>query len=342
MLLAFSKIREKNLFSLSFFVLAVFAVLRYDYGNDYQSYMYAHNAIRGGWGDPFESEISFTFINKIIPNYYLLIAVLSIFFLYVVNRLINSNLDSIYKGLAVLVFVINPYLFLMNLSAIRQCIAMCILILSLKCLKERKLLEYVLMVALASTFHTSAIVLFPLYFFVNDKKMNRIQAGLLVSGMVLLLFEGMFVTELIETGLKFFNNSDYVHHFSQDSSNSLRATVLTGIYFIYVAINLTHLEGYKLICGKLYLIGLFFGMIAFHYSMFTRLQMYFDIFSVIALPAIIEYYFQNATNKLEILIHLFIFPFAILGIYIARYFSFFANPMWSSFSTYHTIFEALL
>ena len=48
------------------------------------------------------------------------------------------------------------------------------------------------------------------------------------------------------------------------------------------------------------------------------------------------------SGKWKKIINLYIFPSALLVIYIARYYSFFTNPMWSSFATYHTIFEALL
>ena len=128
----------------------------------------------------------------------------------------------------------------------------------------------------------------------------------------------------------------------QGTTNSLRATVLTGVYFVYVAINLVHLKGYKLLCGKLYLIGLLFGMLAFYFSMITRLQMYFDIFSVVAIPAIMEHYIRNASGKWRKLINLYLFPGLIFAIYLARYYTFFTNPMWESFNTYHTIFEAIL
>ena len=67
-----------------------------------------------------------------------------------------------------------------------------------------------------------------------------------------------------------------------------------------------------------------------------------DVFSIIVIPAIIEYHANCEEGKWKRIINLYIFPAVLLVIYIARYYSFFANPMWSSFATYHTIFEALL
>ncbi len=342
-ILAFSRVKysSKPLIFCSIILLGLFSTLRYQFGNDYRSYMDSYYAIRKGF-DIFENEFLFTFLNKTIPSYYLMIAITSIFFLWVIYKLINNNLRGVFAGIGILIFVINPYLFLMNLSAIRQCISMCIFIVATKYLLQRKLIKYMLMILVAAAFHTSALILIPIYFFINEKSMNRMQTILLIAGMLLLLIEGGLVSNFVEIGLNIFDNSDYIHHFSQDSSNSLRATILTGISFVYVAANLVNLKGYKLVCGKLYLIGLLFGMLAFHFSMFTRVQMYFDIFSIVALPAIFEYHIKNTQDKYARLTQVYLFPSAIMFVYLARYYTFFANPMWESFSTYHTIFEAIL
>lgn len=338
---AFSRYKNLRYVGFSFVILAAFAALRYNYGNDYNSYMKAYETIRSG-GEVFENEILYTLLNRITPSFYLLIALTSLLFICVVYKLVSQHLIGGSQGLAVLIFVINPYLFLMNLSAIRQCIAMCFFILATKFLQDRKPIQYIAMILLASMFHLSALVLLPVYFFISDKEMNKTQIFLIASGMILFLLEGSVVSSLIETGLSIFDNSEYMYYYSQGATNSLRATILTGVYFIYVAINLMYLKGYKLICGKLYLIGLFLGMFAFHFSVITRIQMYFDIFSIVTIPAIIEYHLNVAEDRWKKIINIFLFPTLILMIYLARYYTFFANPMWEKFSNYHTIFEALL
>ena len=338
---SFSRVKHIRLIGGSFILLSLFAIFRYNYGNDYNSYMKSYEIIKDG-GVVFDNEILYTLLNKITPSFYLLIAITSLFFLFVIYRLVNKQLLGLYQGLAVVIFLINPYLFLLNLSSIRQCIAMCIFIIASKYLQERNFFKYVLLIILASAFHLSAFVLILLYFFVNDKEMNKLQTVLLVGGMVFLLIEGTVITRLIETGLSVFDNTDYLYHYSQGNTNSLRATLLTGVYFVYVAINLVHLKGYKLICGKLYLIGLFIGMLAIHFAMITRIQMYFDIFSIITIPSIIEYHINNPGKRWLRIINICVFPALILTIYAARYYSFFSNPLWETFFNYHTIFEAIL
>lgn len=338
---AFSKYKNTRLVDLGFFIVAAFAALRYDYGNDYNSYRRMYDTIQYGV-DKVNKEILYVLLNKITPSFYLLTAITALFFVWVVYRLVKKQLVGIYQGMALLIFIVNPYLFLMNLSAIRQCIAMCIFIIAIKYIQERKAIKYILLILLASLFHMSALVLLPVYIFVNDKPMSKLQTFLLVTGMLLLLFEGSAVASLVETGMLMLDNSAYDQYLLNESQNSLRATILTGVYFAYVSINLPNLKGRKLICAKLYLIGLFLGMLAFHLSTLTRIQMYFDIFSVVAIPSIIEYHLNDDTKGWKKLINLYIFPALILIIYILRYYSFFTNPLWARFTIYHTLFEAIL
>lgn len=339
--MAFSRYKNIRLSGLAFFILTAFAALRYDYGNDYNSYKRMYEAVQSGVED-INKEFLYVLLNKITPSFYLLTAITAIFFVWVVYRMVNKHLIGVYQGMALLIFVINPYLFLMNLSAIRQCIAMCIFVIAIKYIYDRKIIKYLLLILLASLFHTSALVLLPVYFFINDKPMSKLQTFILVVGMLLLLFEGSAVANLVEAGMVMLDNSAYEQYLANDATNSLRATILTGIYFAYVAINLPNLKGYKLICGKLYLIGSFLGMLAIHLSSLTRIQMYFDVFSVVAIPAIIEFHINDDTKGWKKLINLYLFPALILVIYILRYYTFFTNPLWARFTIYHTLFEAIL
>lgn len=339
-LISFSSYSGKKLFRLSFLFITLFALLRYDYGNDYSSYLKWFEYIQNGRASPYKNEIGFTILNQLIPSFQLLIAVTSAFFLCVIYKMIDRNTDGFYKSLAFLIFIVNPYLFLMNLSAIRQSIALSLFIISLKYARERKLFRYIVMIAFATLFHTTAILLIPVYFIINDKPVNRKQVALIVLALLVLMLESSIVEKITEYGLNFFDNPNYSSYIQEETSNSLRATLLTGVYFIYVAFNIRHLRGYQLVCGKLYLVGLVFGMLAFHYAMFTRVQMYFDIFSIIAIPAIIRYHAKTPTGKWDKLVNLYVFPAVILLIYVLRYYSFFTNPMWSKFATYHTILGA--
>lgn len=72
--------------------------------------------------------------------------------------------------------------FLANFSALRQVIAIAITVFAFKCIKDKKILPFILLVLLASTFHKSAIlflVAYPAYYLRVPKKMQLLLAGAL-------------------------------------------------------------------------------------------------------------------------------------------------------------------
>ena len=85
-ILALGKVKysSKPFVFLSIFLLGIFSILRYQFGNDYNSYMNSYESIREGFYNPFEQEVLFSFLNKLIPSFYLLIAITSVFFLWMI------------------------------------------------------------------------------------------------------------------------------------------------------------------------------------------------------------------------------------------------------------------
>lgn len=339
--------REKSkLFTgVSFFVLFMFAALRYRFGNDYMGYYYQYLTIRRGMHTTFDEPL-FVMLNKISPSFYILIAITSFFFVFTVYQLVRKNVSVENQWISVLIFVISPYLFLMNLSAIRQCIAMTLFVVSIRFVREKRLLLYVLCIIVATMFHKSTWILLPIYFIANEKNVREKHIIWIIIGMICLLFTTNFsrITNWFATVM---DDANYLHYASNGMTNSARATLLTSIFFVYVLGNLPKLQGTDLVYAKLYLIGLAFGICAIRMSMLTRAQMYFDIFGIIAIPAIL----MNNRGKAVIehkriwlsvwdCINHYALPILIFLVYALRYYSFFTNPMWASFTTYQTIFSA--
>ena len=339
--LAFVRLHKKSLLPLSFLLIILFAVCRYQYGNDYVPYYESFIQIHNGEGSPFPKEVLFTLLNKICPSFYILIAVTSSFFLLVIYKLIRSNIDDKFVGLAVFILLFNPYIYLVYLSAIRQSIAMALFIIAIYYSRQKKIVPYVLLVLTATLFHTSAIILLPLYFVANESKLNRTQFVILLVVVALFLFDSTLLKSTVAKALELFDNRNYDLYFRGESGNSLRATALSAVYFLYTLINLRKLSGATLMYAKLYLIGTILALFAYHFSMLTRVQMYFDLFSVVALPGIIKCNKEGAYGNLSRGINVYMFPILLGVIYVLRYYSFFMNPLWSSFVTYQTIWGAL-
>lgn len=341
--------KNKYVQRFAFVILFVFAALRYMYGNDYSSYYNWYDYVRNGGSSPFGPEVLFTLLYKLVPSFFVLIAMISAVYLLLVYLLISRNLPTEYAWISVFIFLVNPYIFLMNLSALRQCLATCLFILAVDFSYQRKAFKFCVLILIATLFHKSAFILFPLYFIANDKPVRITTCWFLLLATLGILGTGT-LSNLALMVANWFEDKNYIYMAQQDMQNSLRATLLTGIYFLYALFNLPKLKGRVLMYAKIYTISPLLGVMAYELSMLTRVQMYFDIFSILALPLIfreIQSRGPIVVNSSNVLITLwdcankYALPILILAIYLLRYYSFFTNPMWESFFNYQTIFSVL-
>lgn len=338
--------RGKYIQAIPFVLLAIFASIRYMYGSDYLSYYQKYIYIQNGSTLQFD-ESFYTLLNQICPNFFILIALTSIIFIFVIYMMIVNNVDEKYICVGILIFIINPYLMFINLSAIRQCLAMVCFICAVHFAIKKKIIPYVLLVLLATQFHKSAWLLLPIYFLANGKKIKKLYIIIIIIILIAILFV-FDISWIVQLVAELFNDKNYSVYASQDLHNSLQATFLACLYFLYVITNINRLDSKSIAYSKLYLLGLILGILAFKFSMFTRLQMYFDIFSVVSIPMI----FKNNTERQIIIneknvlftywecINKYAMPVLLLIIYILKYYSFFTNQMWEPyFNNYNTIFS---
>ncbi len=345
--LAFLAKKQGKFFQMfPFIILLVFSSLRYMYGNDYSNYSQKYNLIQIGY--TFFDEAGFVWLNRVCPTFQTLIAVTSFIYIGVIYWFTTKNVPKTYICFSVFIFVISPYLFLMNLSALRQCIALMIFIIAVHMAQKRNFVLYVLLILLATQFHQSSIILLPFYFIANDKKVKKAHIFVFLVFLVLILTTSSF-SSIIESFTSSLFDSSYSYYLKSDLSNSIRATLLTSVYFIYVLINIPYLEGKALTFSKLYIFSPTMAILAYRMASLSRIQMYFDIFSIVALPLIFKQNLEKGKvnisentlgqNIYEIA-NRYVLPALILVIYLLRYYSFFSNSMWAPFTTYQTIFSA--
>ena len=330
--------RHQVFFVLTALCLFLFAALRYGFGNDYFSYYRCFLEIQKMGENPFGSEWIFTAFNRIAPHYYWLVAFSSLAFIASVWMLIRKGVPEQWIWVAVAIFLINPYLFLVNLSAMRQSLALVCFMCAVPFACKRKPLPYCLLILTACGFHNSAIVLFPAYFVANMRCVSRratIIIALLTIGLLIL---GHYLYQTITASLALLQLTQYQYVLLNNLHNSLRATLLSSVTFVYLLWNMPRLRGNTLVYAKLWLVGSMFSVLAYRMSMLTRLQMYFDIFSIVAFPRMLARTYRD--EKWKEVLNRYLFPALILLILVLRYYSFFHNPMWESFHTYQTILTA--
>lgn len=311
----------------TFFILFMFMALRYDYGNDYRSYFNIHTSINDGltaWGS---SDILFRTLNIAIPNFYIFIALISMIYLIMIWYLIKNNLKVNQYWFAVLLLLINPYLFLIHLSALRQTLAICLFVLSVNFLIRKRLIPYVICILLASGFHASAIILMPMYFFLTEKPFKKKYVLITIIFLGVLLFTPLF--DIVANKVLDYLPNHYRYYYNQGLQNSIRASIISSFYLFLIAFNLPKLKGKEIIYGKLSLISTVLSVLAVKVSMITRVGMYFDLFLIITIPQIF--------SRIEKKVYRQILFMVLIGIYLLRYYSFFITPLWESFRDYQTI-----
>lgn len=157
------------LFFCSFLLLFLFAGLRYDVGMDYSAYeeLY-HDSLSKlnpeikefGWRYFF-----YLFQNMGVP-FSVVIFLISLFTLSTAFVFIWKN--SPYPFLSILIFFCFAQYYTYTFNVMRQCLATYIFFSSLELIQRRCLVKYMLLIGFTVFFiHTSAIILFPLYFLLH-------------------------------------------------------------------------------------------------------------------------------------------------------------------------------
>lgn len=181
----FSSKNGKTIFIwLCFFELAFIAGFRaWHIGNDTQSYIHAF-ILSGSYSELFKThmEAGYLLYNRLLSFFtadpQMLLLTTSVF-------IIGTWLRTLYKYSIALTFSMVLFVILgydMTLTMIRQEIAMCIVFLSIPFIIRRQLIPFLLMVVLASSFHSSAVFAVGLYLlYPLDFKVKYVLIALLVA-----------------------------------------------------------------------------------------------------------------------------------------------------------------
>ncbi len=193
---------SKRLLCVGYLILLFFIGLRGFVMTDFISYYPYFDMIDGmdsipdvillkGWEPGF---VVYTYICKtIIPNYFawnFISCAIDLWILYVILNRYSCN-----HFLSLLVFFIVGGLPL-EMNVMRNAKAIFIFLLSIRYIEERKLWHFLIMILIAMTFHLSAILYIPLYFFINKKWPKWILVTIFVVGCVILFSHMSFLSQI--------------------------------------------------------------------------------------------------------------------------------------------------
>lgn len=338
---------------IAFIILAIFLSIRYEFGNDYNAYLnnfkeftfysfeltdfdkWASLQARGEYG--------FVILNKVFEpvGFFGFIIFLSIFSLYALYRIIKRYVSPQWYWFAIAILVFNPSFLIIGIAgAIRQWIAVTLFILTFDFIRKQKIIQFIIVMLIASTIHTTALAIIPfcLISFLNIDKFSKTKIAVL-SALIALWF--IVIPRIgYELFLPLFQNESmeyYTGYMAADTGYNIfgiSSLLVIGIPFICLS-QINKMEhDMRLMCLLVMCSVLFIPMVSVN-TMIGRLAWYFSIFTIIVFPKTMEILRQKGKISLIRLI-----VTALLVYYIYLFIAHFLDPLWYDTSYhFHTIFE---
>jgi hypothetical protein len=330
----------KHGLKISFILIFFFLAFRYDFGNDYMGYYQDFLDV-----NRYQSINYFDIAFHYEPGWLLLCRIFGkigffglVIFLAFINcavyyRFITRYVPIKYYWLAVFIYVFDPGFMLIQASAMRQTVAICLFIFAIPYIYKKDIVRYSLCIVAGYFFHSSAIILLPIYF-LGFFTRNITQKTAMI---IVVLFLSLFLFgPYLQPYINLFVSNNFDRYEAYHSS----AVIGTGIGLLYSSILfllVLYFERFQrhttALIFKLAVIGFMFIPLSFLLQIIGRIGMYFESATLVAYPVILR-----NINKQYLKI-IFLSSFLLMSGYV--FFQFFHSELWKdAFGTYHTIFSA--
>lgn len=252
-----------------------------DYGGYLREYIYIGNL---SWKKCFTQQIlnyekGYVIFNKMLnllsDDYQFLIFACASIPMIFVARWIYKNSDD--PRLSSIIYLGLPC-FAINFSGLRQALAIAITLWAFECIKQKKLNKFVLIVLLASTFHSSALfflIAYPLYHVRFNKNMS-------IATMIIPIIVYIFRIPLFVVFSKVFEDNAVI----EQSSDTLLFIVFYSIYIFGVIFG-KDTDTEEIGARNLFLIACVCQAFGGIYSTAMRVGYYFMLYLVVLLPKIV-------------------------------------------------------
>ncbi|ASB87266.1 EpsG family protein [Bacillus sonorensis] len=321
--------------------LVIVAGLRYKVGTDYQTYMLLYELagkydslaeIFGFGGAKASTDPGFTallwLLNHITSDPQIMfVTVAAVTYLFIVKTLYIYGRPF---ELSMFLFL-GMFYYYASFNGIRQYMVAGILFWAVKYVIGGNWVRYVITVLICSLFHSSALIMIPVYFIVRRKAWSP-----LMGCLTLLFLAGTFMYQkFLSVFIVMLENSSYGHYEEWLMKNS---NGMNSIKIIVLLIPLVLAFCFREQLRKRWpeidyivnfcLIGFLFGVLATKDVIFARFNIYFGLYQLILVPYFVRIFEpkSNALFYIMILICYFLYSFMLM-------------PFDSSVLPYRTIFE---
>lgn len=150
-----------------------FYAVRLYVGTDYYNYVINFLRIKSGYH--IRMEIGYVLLNKLCAGLNfkaeMMFFIISLIFFVIIRCSLADNMDLLSPGLGMFVFMLFYYQ--ISFNAVRQMVAMSILLYSFRYIVRERFIKFVLCITAAATFHLSSLIFIPAYIickFINQDK----------------------------------------------------------------------------------------------------------------------------------------------------------------------------
>lgn len=315
--------------------------LRYDYGNDYFSYMNIFESVKNfgvnSTANDYERiESGWIWLNSIFDsgNFIFFVVFNSIWQLLAVFILLRYVDLGKYFLFCLAVYIFHPLNMLTLLSAMRQSVALTFFVISLRYIINKNFPIFALFTLIASFFHTTALLLFPIYFIHNS--LNRINLIWMISAIFIIVSYVLFVPDQMNYIFSnFISNSSYLDKYDMylESGSVRSGAMLFFNGFVVIVLSYCFNREREREFGRLFIlltiIGSILSIMSASLIILQRFLVYFAIFSIMSIPISVRV-LPNGIYRIG-------FSGVYLSYLLFIYYSVFGTDTWmSGFGDYQT------
>lgn len=295
--------------------LLFFVGLRYNTGADYGAYTGAFNALPNiealGW------ETGYVVLMKLVKfvfgNYYILQFLASFVLIYSLNKIYSEY--SKYPIYSIVLFVLI-FLTSIMMAQVRQSIALSIVVLGTSYIFKQNLLKYTLVIFIASLFHISAIIAFPLYF-LKRKISKSLSIIILLLAQIFFFIPNVVIDAINLIAVVMPERLEFLVHAYTKNLYARQAEFGTGLYYIasvilcIITLICTPQRNDKdFFCSNALLVTFVILALSNSVVILSRFLSYYYVYAIIALVNILDVKIKDVsigTTKLLLLIFIFIY-----------------------------------
>ena len=274
-----------GLILLTFFTVAL--GFRYGVGIDYFSYENSFHMYYNTFTyEPLYSLLMYIIKVYFDKFYYLTFVMLLLTNLFIYLGLKKRRIEGVYLLLAIFIYFSNTAMIFMNLM--RQGLVVAIFFYACVYIKERNFKKYLLFILLGAGFHSSVLLLLPLYFLKINFSKKKYVASVIICYFLVYTKASLILINFIASKIPMYSHYYNTHYLQNNDVSILSMGVFLNIFVIFILLflnkNMNFEENNDL---NYYLIGTLFNIMSLSTFMFDRIGVYFFVFGVSAIPSIV-------------------------------------------------------